>query len=155
MDVINALDVRKLAEAKFASGFFCAESVVLALAEAHGIASDVLPKAATAFCSGMSRTCGTCGALLGAVIGVGMVLCRSSPQESVQPAYVATQRLVEAFENAFGSRECQPLLDGCDLATPEGQAMFKERGFGSRCRAFTGGAAEMAATVIAENRAKP
>jgi len=62
-------DVRKSAEEAFASGLYCAESVVLALAKAQGVESDLLPKVATAFCSGMSRTCGTCGALTGAIMG--------------------------------------------------------------------------------------
>lgn len=142
--------VRASAEKLFGSGLFCAESVVLALAQAEGVDSELLPKLATAFCSGMSRTCGTCGALTGAVMGVGLALGRSSAGDSVQPAYAATQQLVRAFEAEFGSRDCRSLLDGCDLDTPEGQAMFKERKFGQRCLQFTGKAAELAASVIVE-----
>ena len=52
-----AANIRKSAEDSFASGLYCAESVVLALANAQGIKSDLLPKVATAFCGGMSRTC--------------------------------------------------------------------------------------------------
>ncbi len=63
-------DVRKSVEDSFASGWYCAESVVLALAKAQGVESGLLPKVATAFCSGMARTCGTCGALTGAIMGV-------------------------------------------------------------------------------------
>lgn len=40
--------VRQSAEEAFASGLYGAESVVLALANAQGIASDLLPKAASA-----------------------------------------------------------------------------------------------------------
>ena len=40
---------RKSAEEFFASGLFCAESVVLALAKAQGIESDLLPKVALHF----------------------------------------------------------------------------------------------------------
>lgn len=152
MESHTASTVRKSAEELFGSGLFCAESVVLAIAKAEGVDSEVLPKVASAFCSGMSRTCGTCGALTGAVMGVGLALGRSNATESVQPAYAATQRLVEAFETEFGSRDCQALLDGCDLNTPEGQSMFKERKLGQRCLQFTGAAAEIAARVISENR---
>ena len=42
----------------FDSGYYCAESVLLAIAENQGIQSDLIPKIATGFCSGISRTCG-------------------------------------------------------------------------------------------------
>jgi len=40
----------------FDSGFWCAESVLLAVAESKGIKSDIIPKIATGFCAGISRT---------------------------------------------------------------------------------------------------
>lgn len=144
--------VRQTAEELFRSGLFCAESVVLAIAKAEGVDSALLPRAATAFCSGMARTCGTCGALTGAVMGVGLALGRSNAGESVQPAYAATQRLVQEFEERFGSRDCQVLLDGCDLNSAAGQARFREQGLGQRCVGYTGAAAEIAARVIASGR---
>lgn len=145
-------EVRKSAEESFASGLFCAESVVLAIAKAEGVESELLPKVATAFCSGMARTCGTCGALTGAVMGVSLALGRTTAKDSVQPSYTATQQLIHAFEKEFGSRDCQVLLDGCDLNTPDGQAMFKDQQLGQRCVQFTGKAAEIAARVIVENK---
>lgn len=147
----TAIDIRKTAEDSFTSGLYCAESVVSALARAHGIESELLPKMATAFCAGMSRTNGTCGALTGAVMGIGLMLGRSNPDESVQPAYAATQKLIKEFEQEFGSRECSVLL-GCDLGTPEGQATFRETGLRNRCTGFTGRATEIAARIIAESQ---
>ena len=141
-------EIRKSAEQYLKSGLLCAESVALAIGKAHGIESEVVPKAATALCSGMARTRGPCGALTGAVLGVGLVLGRSSSAESVEPCYLATQRLIQMFEKEFGSRDCYTLLDGCDLNTPTGQAEFKGKKLGLRCLQYTGGAAEMAARVI-------
>ena len=143
-------DVRRSAEDAFASGLYCAESVVLALAKAQGIESDLLPKAATAFCSGMARTCGTCGALTGAIMGISLGLGRSNASDSVQASYTATQRLVAEFEQAFGARDCHVLL-GCDIGTAEGQATFRDKQLGERCANFTGKAAEIAARILAEN----
>lgn len=151
MEAAVIAEVRKSAEESFASGLYCAESVVLAIAKAQGVDSEILPKAATAFCSGMSRTCGTCGALTGAIMGVGLSLGRSTSKESIQPSYIATQQLIRAFEKEFGSRDCKELLGGCDLNTPEGQAMFKEQKLGQHCMHFTGSAAEIAAIVIVEH----
>jgi C_GCAxxG_C_C family probable redox protein len=140
-------DVRQHAEASFASGLYCAESVVVALARAQGLAADQASKAATAFCSGMARTCGTCGALTGGIMGVSLALGRSKADESVEPAYEATQRLVHDFEQAFGARDCSELL-GCDLGTPEGQRAFREQRLHERCARYTGTAAELAARAI-------
>jgi C_GCAxxG_C_C family probable redox protein len=143
------LNVRRSAEDSFASGLYCAESVVLAVADALGVDSELLPKVATPFCSGMGRMCGACGALTGAIMGVGLALGRSEASESVQPSYAATQRLIREFEQEFGSRDCHVLL-GCDLNTPEGQATFRESRLGERCAKYTGKAAEIAARIISE-----
>lgn len=141
-------EIRAHAEESFKSGLRCAESVVMAIAKSRGIESDVLPAAATAFCSGMAWTCGPCGALTGAVMGVGLVLGRSKPGDSEKAAYAATQRVVREFEREFGSRDCHTLLDGCNLDTVAGQVMFKARNLGARCVNYTGRAAELAAEAI-------
>lgn len=146
-----AANVRKSAEESFASGLYCAESVVLALAKAQGIESDLLLKAATPFCSGMSRTCGTCGAITGAIMGMGLALGRSKAGDSVEPSYAATRNLIEEFEHEFGASECHVLL-GCDLNTPEGQETFREEGLGTQCAKFTGKAAEIAARIISDTK---
>jgi C_GCAxxG_C_C family probable redox protein len=141
--------VVKSAEDAFSSGLYCAESVVLALARAQGEESELLPKVATAFCSGMSRTCGTCGALTGAMMGVSISLGRSDVSKSVQPAYAATQRLIREFEQEFGARDCNVLL-GCDLNTAEGQTAFSEGRLWERCEKYTSKAAEIAARIVSE-----
>ncbi len=146
-----ASEIRKSAEDAFASGLYCAESVVLSLARAQGIESDLLTRMATGFCGGMARTCGTCGALTGAIMGIGISLGRSQPDGSVKAAYAATQRLIGEFEQAFGARDCQVLL-GCDLGTPEGQAKFREQHLAERCIGYTGKATEIAATILQEQR---
>lgn len=145
------VNIRRSAEDSFASGLYCAESVVLAIADELGVTSEHLPRIATAFCSGMARTCGTCGALTGAIMGVSLALGRSEPGQSVQPSYAATQRLVREFEQEFGTRDCHVLL-GCDLDTAEGQATFRENKLGERCAKYTSKAAEIAARIISETK---
>lgn len=142
-----ALQVGKSAEDYFASGLYCAESVVLAVAGAWKIESDLLPKIATAFCSGMARTGGQCGALSGAIMAVSMVTGRSNAGQSLQDCYALVQQLLREFEREFGARNCSDLL-GCDLGTPEGQAIFRERALHERCQKYTGRAAEMAVRVL-------
>ncbi len=143
--------IRKAAEDSFASGLYCAESVLLAIAREEGVESELIPKIATAFCSGMSRSCSTCGALTGGIMGISLVLGRSSPIGSVEPSYQAAQRLIREFKDAFGDCNCYTLLGGCDMNTPEGQATFQEKGLMEGCLKFTGEAAEMAARIIVES----
>lgn len=142
-----AAQARKLAEESFESGLYCAEAVVSALARARGIDSDLVPKMATAFCSGMSRTCGTCGALTGAVMGLSLSLGRGSVLDSAAAAYAATGELVRTFENEFGGRDCTQLL-GCDISTAEGQAIFTKTQLRTRCQRYTSRAAEIAAALL-------
>lgn len=136
-----------------ASGLYCAESVVSALARAQGEESELLPKLASAFCGGMAGTCGTCGALTGAVMGISLAFGRSEPGASLQQAYTATQQLVREFEQAFGARDCHILL-GCDLGTPEGKAIFREQQLHVRCNQYTGKATEIAAQLIAAGQSR-
>ena len=73
----------------FASGFYCAESVVKAVAEENGEDADILPAIATGFCSGMSRHAQLCGAVTGGIMGLGLVFGRLDGTESIQPCYEA------------------------------------------------------------------
>ncbi len=142
-------DIKESAENYFNNGLMCAESVVLALTQAHGIESELLPKAATAFCGGMSRTCGTCGALSGAVMGISAILGRESAGKPYDDAYQAAGTVIRKFEEEFGSRNCQELL-GCDLGTPEGQDTFKSENLRERCTNYTARAAELAEEILAK-----
>jgi C_GCAxxG_C_C family probable redox protein len=143
-------EVRRLTEEAYESGLYCAEAVVSALATAQGIESDLARKMATPFCAGMARTCGPCGALTGAIMGLGMSLGRSDERKPVLAAYAATQELIRTFEKDFGSRNCNELL-GCDIGAPEGSAGIDEQELYKRCERFTIRAAEIAAVLLKRN----
>jgi C_GCAxxG_C_C family probable redox protein len=140
-------EVRRLTEEAFDAGLHCAEAVVSALAKAQGIDSDLVPKMATAFGSGMARTCGPCGALTGAVMGLSLSLGRSNERQSMLAAYAATQELIRTFEQEFGGRNCDELL-GCDIGTPDGQDSFDRQALYKRCERYTVRAAEIAAALL-------
>lgn len=138
-----------IANEQYLSGLYCAESVVTAIAKTYKLESDILPKVATALCAGMGRTCGTCGALTGAMLGISAIHGRSSPDESVEKVFEATQKLVSKFELEFGGKNCHELL-GCDLGTPEGQKKFKNDNLRKQCHRYTVKAAELASEIIEE-----
>jgi C_GCAxxG_C_C family probable redox protein len=135
----------------FRSGFFCAESVLQAMAESLGIQSELIPRIATGFCSGISRTGGMCGAVGGAIMGIGLVTGRDRPVDSLERNYALTQKMIQLFEAQFGSVNCRQLI-GCDLATEAGQRYFMEHQLLERCHQYAEAAAGMAMALIAEGR---
>ena len=135
----------------FSSGYYCAESVLLAMAEAKGVQSDLIPRVATGFCSGLSRTAGLCGAVSGGVLGIGLWLGRNKPEDSVDPTYRTVRAFVAAFESEFGSTAC-PSVIGCDLGTEEGQRHFKQNKLAKRCRELTATAARLALSAAREGQ---
>ena len=56
---------------------YCAETVVKLIVEAGGRDSGDAVRMATGFCSGMARTYGQCGAVSGAVMGIGLFAGRA------------------------------------------------------------------------------
>jgi len=133
----------------FESGFYCAESVLLAIAESQGIHSDLIPKIASGFCSGTSRTGGMCGAVSGAIMSINLVAGRNSPDESVEFSYTLIQKLISRFEKQYGSVNCRQLT-GCDLATETGQQYFVENNLVVSCSQYTEYATRLAVSLIAE-----
>jgi hypothetical protein len=98
----------------------------------------------------MAQTCGTCGAVSGAILGINLCLGRSEPGGAIDANYAAVQKLLKTFEEQFGSLNCQPLLSGCDLGTEKGQKTFKEDNLFPRCLDYAEAATRLALTIIEE-----
>lgn len=141
------------AEAKrqFDAGFYCSESVLLAVGRELGIDSALLPAIATGFSSGVSRTWGTCGAVNGAVLGLNLAFGRRLPTDSVEANYAAVRSLIGEFAQTCGSTQCSELL-ACDLDTLEGQRIYKTHHLRTHCREYVGIAARLATRIIHDKR---
>ncbi len=136
-------------EAHFASGLYCAESVLLAVAEAHGLAHPMIPRIATGFCGGVSRTSGMCGALAGGIMALGLLTGRSRPQESKDLCYALSHHLVGRFRERFGATQCTELL-GCDISTAAGVRAFVAGGLDQKiCAPLTREAGRLVEEVFA------
>lgn len=138
------------ARRQFDSGYYCSESVILALGKELGVNSDLLPAIATGFSSGVSRTWGTCGAINGAVLGLNLAFGRRLPDDSVERNYAAVRELIGEFGKICGSTQCSELL-ACDLDTKEGQRLYKTHNLRAQCREYVGIAARLATQIIQDN----
>jgi len=132
----------------FGSGYFCAESVLLAVAEDLEVRSELIPRIATGLCSGLGRTGGLCGAISGAVLALGLAAGRDGPAQPVEPIYESVREIVGGFESRFGKTTCAELT-GCDLATDEGQRQFLQTGQRETCAEYVGVATSLVFAAIA------
>lgn len=142
-------DISEKAVSFWNSGFYCAESVLLAAADHQGINSELIPKIATGFCSGVAQTGGMCGALSGAVMGLGLAYGRGDPQGDRAILYEKTQMLVREFISSFGSTNCSILLE-LDLGTEQGQADYQAKDLNPRCRGYVSEAARLVGELTKE-----
>lgn len=122
---------------------------MLSVAEGKSIQSELIPKIATGFCGGIARTSGICGAVSGAVMAISVYYGRSLPDEPIDKSYVPVKKLIEIFENKFGSTNCRQLT-GCDLGTEEGRKRYFATNMLERCRGYTEEATRMAMSIIEE-----
>ncbi len=140
-------NVAKRSRELFETGYYCAESVLLAVTEEKGVQSELIPKIATGFCSGIARTGRQCGALSGGIMSLGIFCGRSDTGGKVDDIYEKVRNLIDSFEAKFGSTTCKGLL-GCDLGTDEGQITFIELGLIENCYKFTEEATRMAMEIL-------
>lgn len=138
----------KKAEELFESGFFCAESVVKAIALENDVDASVLPAIATGFCGGMSRHSQMCGAVTGGIMGLGLVFGRYKTEDTTDRCYHAVTRFLKTFKDAHGSVNCKDLI-GYDLGVPEQLEQFRKENPGyKKCMHFSMDAAAMVQEII-------
>lgn len=116
----------------FGSGFNCAESVLTVLCrrmEKLGRSfGGTVPCVATGFGAGISRSGGTCGALNGVVLALGLLAKhdRAEDFEGKYRVYDLVLGMIGDFERAFGSSCCRDLI-GMDLRVGEERLRFRSQ----------------------------
>lgn len=135
--------------------FLCSEAVLMALAECMGKESPLIPRIATGFGAGVGREGEVCGALSGAVMGLGLRFGRDTPgfpRDGRRPYWYATE-LAKGFRELHGRLRCRDLL-GLDLTNPEDYRKYSEENlWGTRCRELITSATELAYDLL--GRADP
>ena len=147
------LAIEEAAKRNFDSGFNCAESVLLAVLKElnpeGGVDGKVVPRIATGFGGGIGRNGDICGALMGGVIAISMVLGRDNPEQDREPCYPAVDRFYNDFRTRFGSCKCRELTN-LNLKTPEGAAAYQTDVHAEVCTPMVAWAAKRALDIIKE-----
>lgn len=134
-------------------GFLCSEAVLLALSEAQNITSEIIPRIATGFGAGISRHGEVCGALSGAVMGLGLRFGRSQVSETPQDTspFQFGQTIVNLFVSRFGHLRCSDILD-LDITSDEGRKQYREQNlWESKCRELIRIVTELAYDLLQAN----
>lgn len=138
-----------LAAALFEQGFTCGQAVLAAHAARLGLERDAALRAACAFGGGVARTGGTCGAVNGALVAIGLAHGRTRVEDLAarEKTYEATRAFLDRFRAEHGALACRDLL-GVDIGTPEGHQAAQDAGlFRTRCPGFVRGAARLVGTL--------
>lgn len=111
------MDKKAIAD-EFMKGFDCSQVVLSQCAGRLGITVEEASKAAAAFGGGMGIG-ETCGAVVGAMIAIGMKYGHYKAGDAEQKDIMSAKRaeFIAAFKDKYGSCACRDLL-GHDISVP-------------------------------------
>lgn len=141
--------------ALFSQGFNCAQATAGAFGDEFGGDPQLALRAAAALGGGLCRTGLTCGAVVGALMVLGMRFgaTEGSDAAAKERTYTLGAEFIRRFRDAYGSELCRDLI-GCDLGTPEGRREAKARDTHHKvCPAFVEGAVHILEAMLAEQAA--
>ncbi len=139
----------KCAVTTFEKGFSCSQAIFSCYSEDFGLGREIALKIATGFGGGMHRG-KTCGAVTGAIMVIGLKYGMGTIEdaEAKEATYKLVDEFSEEFEQRNGSVVCKDLL-GCDLYTPEGRSLMKEKNLlATRCVKFVQDAVDILDKIL-------
>lgn len=95
------------------------------------VENDVIPQIASAFAGGIGNTGSVCGAVIGAVMAIGLKQGRGQTMEEVMSNLAVPREFRRRFEAEVGHIGCRELT-GVDLTTEEGLQQSMESGIFER-----------------------
>jgi C_GCAxxG_C_C family probable redox protein len=130
--------------------FACSQALVSTYGVPLGLDRKNALRISGVFRGGMAHMGGTCGAVTGAFMVIGLKY--GNIEVNDEKAKEMTTKLAREFADKFktlnGSILCRELL-GCDISTPEGMKIAKERRlFETVCPNFVQSAAEIIEEVV-------
>ena len=129
--------------------FNCSESTLLALCSYLGIEKDYIPGIATPFGGGVGGCGRICGCLAGASMAIGLKTGRSCPDESKDPATEAVRKLMDRFQEKYGTTDCSELI-GIRMRDVELSDEEKAKQHEDICNGIMSDTVKWAADILAE-----
>lgn len=144
---------KQAALALFEDGCQCAQATLCAFCDLTGLSMEQSMGLAASFGGGMARMREVCGALSGAFMAAGLILCRTKPGDTAAKDrhYRLTQYMAACFKQRMDSIYCHRILSLPPLAqtpvsTPRSPAFYSER---SRCADAVAVAADVLDEILA------
>ena len=134
----------------FQEGFTCSQAMLSTYGPQFGLNHELALKVSGAFGGGMARMGGTCGAVTGAfmVIGLEHGKTKIEDEQAKERAYSLIREFVDRFKSRNGSIVCRELL-GYDISTPEGMKLIREKKLTTTlCPKFVQDAAEIIEQIL-------
>jgi C_GCAxxG_C_C family probable redox protein len=138
-----------------ARGANCAQSVLCPFAHELGLEPLKALALATGFGGGMGRMAGTCGAVTGAFMVLGLARGMSRPEDKAakDAGYALVREMARRFTEKNGSILCRELLE-CDISTEEGAAEAREKNlFATRCNPYIEDSVRILTAILADTLA--
>ena len=135
---------------RFAQGFNCAQSVLSTYCPQLGLDRECGLRLTGALGGGVAGTGETCGAVVGALLVIGLAHASTEGHDAVAKERTRgiSHRFLERFQSAHGSCRCKDLLN-CDIATAEGKERARaENLFETLCPRFVAGAVHILGDVL-------
>jgi C_GCAxxG_C_C family probable redox protein len=133
------------AVACFNKGFSCSQAVCSTYSRELGLNGRTALKISCGLGGGLGYTSGTCGAVTGAALVIGLKYGKVTIGDNVakEKTYAKVHHLVDEFRKRNGSVACTDLI-GYNLSLPEEFAQAKEKNAAAtRCPKFIQDAAEI------------
>jgi len=113
----------------FNQGYSCAQAICAAFGPRYGIDRDTCLRLSSALGGGVGRQGDTCGAVVGALIILGLdcgAIVVEDPAAKAQ-AYARASEFISRFNELHKTVTCRELM-GVDISTPEGMKRAGELG---------------------------
>ena len=134
-------------------GFLCVEAVLKTLADMKGVDSEYIPGIASGMAAGVARTSQICGAVSGAILGLGLWFGRNEPVTSDRKPYWYSRLFIDRWMETHNSTNCSMLL-GIDLDVPAGYEKFNEENmWENKCQLYIREAVGLAYDILVEENA--
>jgi C_GCAxxG_C_C family probable redox protein len=142
------------AESCFKQGFSCSQAILSTFGEQFGLDREVALKLAAGFGGGMGRMAGTCGAVTGGFMVLGLKYGATSAEDrqAKELTYEKVREFAARFSERYGSSECRELL-GYDINSPVEYQIVKDKELISTlCPNYVRDAAEILQEMLRDDR---